>query len=115
VPSGQLARPASFVHAGDVDGIRPLASNTRSNHGGGTQGEPVDLLNTYNKVRIHRWRTGAVGTWRETNVAIGVLPDGRWFLDARNHKLAFRDEEAAQDAARELMAEHGGEWVEVDP
>jgi hypothetical protein len=79
------------------------------------QGEPVDLLNIYGKTRVHRWRTGIAGTWREATISIGVLPDGRWFLDSRHHKLAFTDEEEAQDAAREVMAGHGGEWVEMDP
>jgi hypothetical protein len=77
--------------------------------------EPVDLLNIYGETSIHRWRTGIVGAWREATISIGVLPDGGWYLDARNHSLAFANEDEAQDAAREVMADHGGDWVEVEP
>lgn len=79
------------------------------------QGEPVDLLNTYGRTPIHKWRYGAVGTWREKNLTIGILPDGRWYLNGLGKALAYDDEETARHEADELMTEHGDGWVEVDP
>lgn len=65
-----------------------------------------------------RWRNG--GEWDETavKIAVGVLSDGRWYVEryrlgGEQKTLAYGTERLARGTARRWMRTIGGEWVEA--
>lgn len=83
------------------------------------RGEPVDLTWTFGVRRVQRWRHGLPAGWQCVHVAVGTLPDGRWFAERTGlggGARAYATEVQARQVARQLMAERGDGWVEVsDP
>jgi hypothetical protein len=81
------------------------------------RGEPIDLSRVGHECRA-KWRTGAVGTWRQVQVAVGELDDGRWFVERvgqiHGRPRAYSSKAAAWHVARQLMAAQvDAEWERV--
>jgi hypothetical protein len=83
----------------------------------------VNLLNTFGRRTVRRWEFRATDHPGAHNVqvAVGWLPDGRWWVwrDPGPHGLIYSGdgaERAAYGKAEVLMdasREHPGAWVEV--
>jgi hypothetical protein len=81
------------------------------------RGEPVDLSRISHECRA-KWRTGAVGTWRQVQIAVGLLDDGRWYVEriGRIHgrPRVYSTKAAAWAVVRHLIAvEPDARWERV--
>jgi hypothetical protein len=80
-------------------------------------GEPIELHLIYGLRRIQKWRHSPVGGWQSYSIALGQLPDGRWYTDTTQRAVnpsswAWPDEETARRHLAELTAAHD-DWIEV--
>lgn len=80
-------------------------------------GEIVDLSRIGHDCRV-RWRTGSVQGWQAVQIAVGILDDGRWFVErigqVHGRPRAYSSKAAAWQVVRNLMAaEAGVEWERV--
>lgn len=77
--------------------------------------EPIDLLHHPGHRRRRAWACGAPASWQYREVAVGQLPDRRWYASRSGGQgwsfagLAA-DERQALKALRSWMARVGGEW-----
>jgi hypothetical protein len=77
------------------------------------EGERVDLLRTFGRTAVRRWRYEKTHDIRIATMIVGRMPDGdpRWFVDA--HKLGlshtYPDEATALDAAAEARDAYAGQ------
>lgn len=79
------------------------------------RGEPVELSALHGVRRVARWHRADRNPHAELTVAVGQLPDGRWYVDLsgpNRQTRAYPGEGQAWDVARRLMANTSG-WVEV--
>jgi hypothetical protein len=81
------------------------------------EGEPIQLHLIHGLRRVERWRHAALGGWQSYSIAIGQLPDGRWYTDTTQRAVnpcswAWPDETSARAHLAELKAAHD-DWVEV--
>lgn len=82
----------------------------------GDDGEPIQVWLIPGHQRVQRWQSGHTSHHASRHVTVGVLPDGRWYADSTAPTIgarAYPSEAVAREAADRLMAEHGGDWVEV--
>ncbi len=99
------------------------------------EGEPADLLRTYGRTPVRRWRYEGVHGIRQADLTVGTMPDAGWF--AYSPKLhvshVFPDEASAVEAAQRAMdayatrdeadpyggkgptGHQAGRWVETPP
>jgi hypothetical protein len=81
-------------------------------------GEPIALEWVYEKRHVQRWLHEGAGPHDRARVAVGILPDGRWFSSTTErgratNGWAWPDEASARQHAAELRAEREGEWTEL--
>jgi hypothetical protein len=81
------------------------------------RGEPIDLSKVGHECRA-RWRTGSVETWRSVQIAVGVLDDGRWYVErigqVQGRPRAYSTKTGAWQVVRNLMAvEPDARWERV--
>jgi hypothetical protein len=82
--------------------------------------ERIDLGQVRHAER-QRWRCGGEWDQRATKIAVGELPDGRWYVrcydglrdDREPLACAYRGEHYARGTARRWMRTFGGTWVEA--
>lgn len=78
--------------------------------------ERIDLGQVRHAER-QRWRNG--GEWDESavKVAVGEIPDGRWYVRRYGggvvKAIAYRSERLARGTAARWMRTIGGEWVQA--
>lgn len=75
-------------------------------------GEPIRVWEHPGARRVRRWRNGHAGAFGCVHVAVGVLPDGRWFVERGEKARAYPDEAHARVVASNLMT-GSAEWREV--
>jgi hypothetical protein len=81
-------------------------------------GERVDLLHVYGRRTVARWRYRAEHGAHDEHLALGWLPDGRWWvsLTSEHRGWIYTDERDAWTLAEQLRAQprrSPGTWVEV--
>jgi hypothetical protein len=85
--------------------------------GGVEKGEQIDLSRIGHDCRA-RWRTGPVQGWQAVQIAVGVLDDGRWYVERigqiHGRPRAYSTKGAAWQVVRNLMAaEPDADWERV--
>lgn len=83
-----------------------------------SEGERVDLLRTFGRTSVRRWRYEGVHGIRQADLIVGTMPagDSRWFVYAPKLHVShvFPDEATAQAAAEQAMTDYAT-WDEADP
>lgn len=76
------------------------------------RGEAIQVWEHIGARRVQRWRWGHASSSDLAEVAVGVLPDGRWFVERSQKARAYSGEQLARVVAGNLMARRDG-WREI--
>lgn len=76
------------------------------------RGEAIRVWEHVGARRVQRWRWGHTSGSEAVQVALGVLPDGRWFVERGAKARAYDEEQDARVVAGNLMADREG-WREI--
>ena len=80
------------------------------------RGTRVDLLRVNYECRA-RWRSGPPGSYRERFIRVGLLADGRWFVDMNGQGgdcRAYRTKAEAWAVIQRLMQAFGEQpWEQI--
>ncbi|MBQ1047840.1 hypothetical protein KBX50_05125 [Micromonospora sp. C51] len=76
------------------------------------RGEEIRVWEHPGAVRVQRWRSGHPTGSDCLHVAVGQLPDGRWFAERGTRARVYPHEQDARTVAERLKAGRG-DWCEV--